>query len=95
MIYMIYIRQYQEIKENVLNTVPAGAEIRELDRQDALCILGDRDTRDKTVNKIKQSLDVEKRCRILPVKCMIESASRIELVLHDGETVSFAKRTHR
>ena len=92
---MIYIRQYQEIKENVLNNIPAGAEIRELDRQDALCIVGDRKTRNETVNKIKQSLDAEKRCLILPVKCMIESSSLIALILHDEKTVSFAKQTHR
>ena len=92
--YMIYIHGYPEILENVLQHIPSDSKIRELDGRDVLCIVGDRDIRDEIVDRIKQSLETGQQSRILPVKCMIESASLIELVFHDEHRMSFAKSTH-
>ena len=92
--YMIYIHRFPEIRENVLNNIPRNAKVRELDAQNVLCIVGDREIRTKTVDDIKRSLDSKQRCYILPVKCMIETASLIELVFHNDKRVLFTKSTH-
>lgn len=89
---MIYLHRYTEIKEKVVDCIPEDARIRKLGDQDALCILPDQWRRTHVIDDLKRHIDTSKHEYIQPVKCFIESASHIEVILAQ-HTVSFAKFT--
>jgi len=91
---MIYLHNYQDMKTTLLKVIPENASIRPLDFRDAICIIEDQSQLDEIVNHLKQSVEAQYRSYIHPVRCLIESPSLIELLLYDGQTVSFSKRDH-
>jgi len=91
---MIYLHRFEDIKATILTVIPEDATIRKLDSQDAICIVQDQNRRDEIIMDLKQSVDAEFRSDIHPIRCVFESPSLIELLLHDGSRVSFAKLDH-